>query len=325
MLQQIHASKIPGWHKRRFWQVLHSIAHYIAELRDIDSLREAIDWAYFKNPYFFKLRKYPPRATVEFTNHCNFGCGYCPRSLMARPEGNMDVKFFESLASDLDEKGCSVLKIGGLGEPVLHPEFSQMMAALRGRRMKAFLYTNGTLFKHFTPEQICEWNINSVVLSIDGLDATSFEKQRKGGKYSEIRNGAFGFAGHRSRTKPIFEVRHVILPNESSADLRAFKKDWLQLADTVKFNYLLPLRPHGAAVPSGVRCRDVRREIYVRWDGRLLLCAGQDRQHPPQWLGDATKNSISELWFDVRLQDLRGAHDRREPNPPMWCKNCSFR
>jgi len=200
-----------------------------------------------------------------------------------------------------------------------------MMAALRGRRMKAFLYTNGTLFKHFTPEQICEWNINSVVLSIDGLDATSFEKQRKGGKYSEIRNDAFGFAGHECKTKPVFEVRHVILPNESSADLRAFKRDWLQLADTVKFNYLLPLRPHGAAVPSGVRWRDIRREIYIRWDGRLLLCAGQDRQHPPQWLGDATKNSISELWFDVRLKDLRVAHDRREPNPPMWCNNCSFR
>jgi len=137
MLQQIHASKISGWHKRRFWQVVHSIPHYIAELRDIDSLREAIDCAYFKNPYLFKLRKYPPRATVEFTNHCNFGCGYCPRSLM---------------------------------------------------------------------------------------DATSFEKQRKGGKYSEIRKGAFGFAGHKSKTKPIFEVRHVISPNENSADLRAFKR-----------------------------------------------------------------------------------------------------
>jgi hypothetical protein len=191
--------------------------------------------------------------------------------------------------------------------------------------MKAFLYSNGTVFKHFHPEQICEWNINSVVLSIDGLNASSFEKKRKGGNYSEIRDGACNFANHRSKAKPIFEVRHVILPNESDADLRAFKKDWLQIADTVKFNYLLPLRPHGAAVPSDVRCRDIRREIYVRWDGRLLLCAGQDRQHPPQWLGDATRNLISELWFDVRLQDLRAAHSNRKPNPPAWCQNCAFR
>jgi sulfatase maturation enzyme AslB (radical SAM superfamily) len=324
-LLQIHPVRPAGWRARRLRQVVHSIPHYLSELRDIDSVREAVDWLYFKKPYLFKLRKFPVRATVEFTNHCNFSCGYCPRSLMDRPEGSMDVDFFASLVRQLQQGGCSVLKIGGLGEPVLHTAFPEMMAALRGSRMKSFLYTNGTLFSRFAPAQICEWNIHNVVLSIDGLDAASFERQRKGGNYFEVRRAAEKFAAYKSSGKPIFEVRHVILPAESNTNLRAFRKDWLQIADTVKFNYLLPLQPRGAAVPTEVRCRDIRREAYIRWDGRLLLCAGQDRQHPPEWLGDARKTSVSELWLGERIKELRLAHSSRRCSLPSCCQNCAFR
>ena len=326
MLHEIHSpfrpSSPPDWYTRRIRQVFHSIPHYFKELRDLDSWQEFVDWLYFKNPYLFKLRDFPVRVTVEFTNHCNFGCGYCPRSLMARPLGFMDVRFFRSLLSQLDAGGCAVLKIGGLGEPVLHPKFSELMAALDNCRMKSLIYTNGTLLQECSPEKICSWNVNSVILSIDGLDSVSFEKQRKGGNYSKIRAAAQAFSSLRPSSKPIFEVRHVILPNETSADLREFKRDWLQIADTVKFNYLLPLHPRGAAVPRKVRCRDIRREAYVRWDGRMLLCAGQERQHPPEWLGNSAEKPISTLWFDTRIEELRAAHNSRPSHLPACCQNC---
>jgi pyruvate-formate lyase-activating enzyme len=325
VLKQKEHSRDIGWHKRRFQQIVHSIPNYISELHDIHNLKEGTDWLYYKFPYRFKLRQFPPRATVEFTNHCNFACGYCPRSIMSRSVGHMDLKLFESLVLQLEAGGCSILKIGGLGEPVLHPAFAQMMATLRHIRMRVCLYTNGSLFCQLPPEQICQWNIHTIVLSIDGLNPSSFEQQRKGGNYSEIRNAASGFASYKIHSKPILEIRHVIVPNETVSDLRTFSKDWLKVGDTVKFNYLIPLRPQGESVPSDVRCRDIRREVYIRWDGRLLLCATQDRQHPPQWLGDATKNSISELWFDVRLEDLRSMHANRKGNLPTWCQNCAFR
>jgi len=244
---------------------------------------------------------------------------------MDRPLGNMHLHFFQSLVKQLDASGCAVLKIGGLGEPVLHPQFSEMMAALDTNRMKVLVYTNGTLLQRCSPEQICSWNVNSIVLSIDGLDASSFEKQRKGGNYRKIRTAAEAFSSYRRPNKPIFEVRHVILPNETNADLQEFKRDWLQIADTVKFNYLLPLFPRGAAVPTKVRCRDIRREAYVRWDGRLLLCAGQDRQHPPEWLGNANEQPISQLWVAPSIEKLRAAHNSRCSELPACCQNCSFR
>jgi hypothetical protein len=87
-----------------------------------------------------------------------------------------------------------------------------MMKALEATRMKSILYTNGTLFRRFTPEQVCDWNINQIVLSIDGLDPESFERQRKGGNYAEVRAAAENFAARRPSRRPIFEVRHVILP-----------------------------------------------------------------------------------------------------------------
>jgi sulfatase maturation enzyme AslB (radical SAM superfamily) len=199
-----------------------------------------------------------------------------------------------------------------------------MMAALRGSGMTVMLYTNGTLLQQIAPAQICDWNIRTIVLSIDGLTPSMFERQRKNGNYLEIRAAATRFAAHKGQ-KPILEIRHVIVPGETASDLRMFRKDWLQIADTVKFNYLIPLRPQGLSVPSEVRCRDIRREVYIRWDSRLLLCAGQERQHPPEWLGDAKKTPISDLWFDVRIEELRSAHASRKGELPNCCQHCAFR
>src|SRR6185295_3334732 len=88
------------WYARRFQQVFHSIPHYISELRDIHNFREASEWAYFKFPYAFRMRNFPPRATVEFTNHCNFSCGYCPRSVMSRSVGDMDAGLFRRIVRE---------------------------------------------------------------------------------------------------------------------------------------------------------------------------------------------------------------------------------
>jgi hypothetical protein len=240
----------------------------------------------------------------------------------------MDAEFFQKLVIELEAGGCSVLKIGGLGEPVLHPDFAKMMDALSNTKMKVMLYTNGTALSKWRPEQIYEWNIHSIILSIDGLNANSFERQRKNGNYSEIRTAAVNFANYKKEGKPILEIRHVIVPNETSADLRAFKKDWLRIGDTVKFNYLIPLRPVGASIPANVRCRDIRREVYIRWDSRVLVCAGQEAQRHgqgPEFLGEAKKKPIADMWFDVRLEDLRVAHNSLKSNPPALCQHCAFR
>jgi len=313
------------WYKRRTAQILHSIPHYLSELKDIRSLRQAYDWAYFKLPYLFKLRKFPPRATIEFTNQCNFACGYCPRSAMSRSIGYMEVALFQALVHQLDDGGCAVMKLGGLGEPSLHPHFQEMLKCLDSSKMQIYLYTNGSLFQRFAPEEICRWNLYTIVLSIDGLDGNSFEQLRKGGIYQEVRDGAARFFRFQAKHKPILEIRHIMMSNERAADLRAFRRDWLQYADTVKFNYLIPIRPGQSTVPSRVRCRDIRREVYVRWDGRALLCAGQERQSPSEWLGDVTKTPLSKLWFADRIEELRCAHSHRVGSLPNCCQNCAFR
>ena len=117
-LLQIQPVRRSGWRQRRLRQVLHSIPHYFSELRELDSLREGLDWLYFKKPYLFKLRNFPVRVTVEFTN-------------VSRPK-----KFVVGM-------------------------------------------------------------FNHIVFSVDGLDSASFERQRKGGNYAEIREAAAAFRNYR--------------------------------------------------------------------------------------------------------------------------------
>src|SRR5580704_2117057 len=109
VLRPRNRSRANGWYRRRLQQVVNSIPHYLGELRDIHNRRDAFNWLYYKFPYLFQLRKFPPRATVEFTNECNFACPYCPRSIMMRPVGQMDPRFFESLCCQFEQGEVSEL------------------------------------------------------------------------------------------------------------------------------------------------------------------------------------------------------------------------
>ena len=308
--------------KKRFWQVTLSIPHYAREFAaEVHSPCDAYVWGYFKLPYLFPLSGFPIRVTLEPTNECNFGCRHCHRSIMDRAQGFMNTDLFHKVVSEMSEHPSCILKVGGLGEPALHPNLGDFMRVLKTHRIQTYLYTNGTLLRNFDHQEILSWGLDLLVVSIDGLDAKSFERIRVGGEYDSIRQAVTDFYAvkRKSGRYPQVEIRHVIMPNEDAQGALRFKEDWLQIADTVKFNYLVPLV--GIARDSGrPKCRDIMREFYIRWDGRVPLCGYQSA-----WLGDLHSSTIRELWHDAKLKELRDAHRKHDLSQAPVCKTCSFR
>src|ERR1700730_8480629 len=229
MSQETAARKLD---RKRFRQVLLSLPRYAREVSHVRTPRQFYQWFYYKLPYAFPLAAFPSRVNLEPTNDCNLACRHCPRTLSVthRGLGYMDPDLFEKIATEVAQHPDCTVKIVGLGEPALHPQLGVLMDLLTRHNIIAYLYTNGELFKRFSPQQITSWNVRNLTVSIDGLDPESFARIRVGGDYLEIKAAAAESHRGRARLKrrgPEVEIRHVIFPNESPAELLRFREEWL--------------------------------------------------------------------------------------------------
>lgn len=94
---------------------------------------------------------------IEVTSRCNLRCVYCPHPKMPRPKIDMSWGVFEDalqLVLHFVKHGTQTeLALTGIGEPLMHPTFVEMVSAARqvvGERPLTFS-TNGILLD----EQMC--------------------------------------------------------------------------------------------------------------------------------------------------------------------------
>jgi molybdenum cofactor biosynthesis enzyme MoaA len=238
----------------------------------------------------------------------------------------MDYTLLEEIINEISEHPNTILKIGGLGEPGLYKECAKALELLRKRKVKYIFYTNGTLLHNMQHEDIFESRIPHLVVSIDGIDAESYSNSRIGGDYDRLRADIQAFYRKRNELgfkNPMIEVRHVIFPNETSTQITKFKKFWQEVADTVMYCHYIPSEPLTHGTSSQPRsCRDIMRELYIRWNGVVPLCGYQYLSGKQEWIADINNVSIQKAWLVPKLQELRICHSRDSSNIPGFCKTC---
>jgi len=307
-------------HKAR--QVFYCIPTYFDEIAELRSTHNFHEWCYFKFPNLFPLSKLPIYLTVELTNKCNLRCTHCWRAAMTRPIGDIELSTFQKIVAEASEFRPRLFKIGGSGEPATHPNFSGLMQYLSTGNLRVMVYTNGLLLERFSYDEILSWGLDCIVVSVDGLDARGYEKMKIGSDYATVRKSVSSFRTHRNstgRNKPALEIRHIITPEESGLQLVEFSRDWRRLADRVSFNTIEPpdgLAPKEDETPP--KCRQIRRELAIQWDGRVPVCGGYRKEY----IGNIQDSSISELWRHSKLEYLRLCNQRKDFDKVPTCRRC---
>ena len=82
------------------------------------------------------------RVYVEITNVCNLRCDFCPGT--ARPPATMEPAFFGRVLAQVAPLTRQVC-LHVLGEPLLHPQFPEIMALCAEAGVEVNLTTNGVL------------------------------------------------------------------------------------------------------------------------------------------------------------------------------------
>ena len=208
---------IPGLRSGRLRMILHNIPNNFSQVAHLRTQRELHMWFYFKFPYIFEVPDFPPYINLSVTERCNRSCVHCLRNRKRQGTHDMEPPIFSRIVDEVAQHPECLLKLGGQSEPAVHPQIWDFVTLLAKRNVKWVIYTNGTLLERFSPKEIIELGFRYLIVSIDGIDAQSYELIRVGSNYSTIKSNIIGF--HQTRKElnshlPRIEIRHVIFPNE---------------------------------------------------------------------------------------------------------------
>jgi len=113
---------------------------------------------------------------LEVTNYCNFRWSFCPQGISERPPEHMDTELAKDLIKQLYEAGYqNNLYFHILGEPLLHPDISEIVDFASERLPKSILFTNGSLLTSENIESVFEAQPHELMISMQMIDEETFD------------------------------------------------------------------------------------------------------------------------------------------------------
>jgi MoaA/NifB/PqqE/SkfB family radical SAM enzyme len=126
------------------------------------------------------------KVYVEPTNACNLKCRTCVRHSWDEPEGFMEWGTYEAALDGFSAAAGSTVAFMGLGEPLLHPRFLDMVRRAKERGLRAEVTTNALLLTPELAEALLAAGLDQLVVSIDGASAESFSRARSGASLEKV-------------------------------------------------------------------------------------------------------------------------------------------
>lgn len=268
--------------------------------------------------------RFPFILTVEPTNHCNNDCLYCSRQMMRRPKGFMALETMERIAREASQQSTPVaIRFGGMGEPLLHPKFVELVRIAKSYGRLTFTFTNGAALTEARMQQLIEAGLDEIRFSSAGLDAATHNEIRLKSDYHRDFLGKLQMARRlRDRLparRPYLSVlTHALVRGENDTDAAARYADvLLQWADKVAIDLtdythvqdLERAKPYFTA--SGVDrvyrpCVELLLRKAIWWDGTVICCdTSWDADDPRLVLGNLTRgDTIAGCYASEKMARL---------------------
>jgi len=280
---------------------------------------------------------------IELTNRCPMKCVMCPRTYhMTRDQGFMDIALFKKIIDELAEVNVSfhndrVVWLHHFGESLLHPQFDSFIRYATEKDIRTGLSVNPMMLNESTSRKLLSSGLHILYLSLDGHDNESFSKIRGvNNMYENSRRNTIDFLRLKKENpcdmKIILSMIDFSLNTESVA---AVRKEWeshdeidgFLLKNYTTWDGAIPeihtLAPNTAADEacdySKVTCSFPWLNMTVTWDGDVVPCCFD--YNKKMVLGNASSHSLSHIWNDAPMQNLRREFMNNKVINPL-CRNC---
>lgn len=303
----------------RFFNLLKLISSYFLSRL----LRKVIHWGD------------PASFSVEPTNYCNLHCPECPSgmNLLTRDKGYMDFEMFQNLVDQLSSS-VFFLNFYFQGEPYINPRFLEMVRYAKLKIIYVVTSTNG----HFlTPENVrstIESGLDKLIISLDGIDAETYEQYRSGGNFDKVITGIKEIVKQKKTSgskKPRVVLQFLILKSNQHQvnQIRQLGKDLgvdkveLKTAQFYEFKEGNPLMPDDQRFSRYKKiqinyedpaqyeiknrqpnhCFRMWSSCVVTWNGEVVPCCfDKDASFK---MGKLNDRSFEQTWKDESYHEFR--------------------
>lgn len=287
-----------------------------------------------------KLFSRPTELNIEPTLQCNSNCLMCNRNFIRkddkRAKGFLSWETFKKTAPFWPF--ARRVLFSGFGEPLLHPDYLEMLLAMKRKGVYVSMYTNGILMKDNLARGIVDAGMDKVYISMGGATRETYQKVRgidafevvvhnlkaldayKRKKGTTLPQVAFTVVAMNSVMHEIerllqmakelggeeLAMQNLVVQGES---LR-YESIW---ADRVKSQEVLARAARWAKqlkirfLPPLLQeregfCWDIFSKLVINWDGSVMSCC-MERFN----LGDLRNQELADIWNSVGLVKLRKA------------------
>ena len=272
---------------------------------------------------------------IEITNVCNLNCSFCPGH--SRAPRFMSVEEFVAVIKKLEGKADNIF-LHVMGEPLLHPELGEIIAAADKMDGDTALKitTNGTLLRENLPILAESKRLKTLCISLHSFEANEgdgFEDYVEGclecaeilgksGKFAVLR--LWNEGGLDSLNNKIFDLIKKRFPQENwektRRGLRVFDHVFVEFGE--KFIW-----PDGEKLPQELGeletdCHALLTQYAILCDGTVVPCCLDRNGDIP--LGNIFEQTPEEILSSPRAKAMRdgiAAHRAVE----KLCATCSKR
>jgi len=283
---------------------------------------------------------------IELTNRCPFKCIMCPRTHhMEREQGLMDFGLFQSIVDQVVYENRSRAPerlarehvwLHHFGESLVHPEFHEFSLYARHQGMNTGFSLNPLMLTTKVIDKLIAADPTIIYVSLDGHDDETFEKIRGvPDAYEKSKEHLMEYLDRKmaagSKTKVVLSMIYFPLNIESIQKTIDFwqnvkgidqflNKPYVTWDGTVdEINALNFSQPGHEGKQRQLQCLKPWQKMTVNWDGSIVACCfDHDKKYV---LGDASKQSLTEIWNGPEMQELR--HQFMTMNVTTSpCKSC---
>lgn len=271
------------------------------------------------------MRKFN-KIYIEITNSCNLNCSFC--SPTKRSNTFMSVDDFEMILLKIKDY-TNIVYLHVKGEPLLHPNFEQLLTICEKNKMQVHITTNATLLKKQLPviknckaikklyiSLHCEHDnndyFNDVFECVDNLSNIVVVYRIWTLKENE-------FDTHNSNIVILLCDKYPSVNMDTIV-----KQNNIKLAENIyldKASEFIWPNLHNEIINTNGYCYALKTHIAVLSDGSVVPCCLDGEGIIT--LGNLKNNKLNEIIESDRFQSMRKGFQDRKPCEEL-CIRCGF-
>ncbi len=278
----------------------------------------------------------PIEFSIELTSRCNLKCVMCPRDDGAdRGLGNMRMETFRRIIDEASEY-LEFTFLHLAGEPLLHPRFAEFIDYAAEKGVTTGLSTNATILNAARRKSLVDSRLQYLVISIDGTDATTYEKIRGAQSFAKVVENTESFLDQkRLAGRGPYTIVQMICMEGNRRQAKEFARRWKKRgADAVRlkrfFNFAgnaedqtgdVKVSPAATGGDPRPPCFLPWRQMAFYYDGTAVACC-HDFLHQAE-LGNIHEQGLREIWNSTPMRGIRAQHVSGKQADIALCAGCN--